>query len=156
MYPKILVPLDGSVEAETTVSRIQEELSSDGTIILLQVIPPAKGLRVGEHTIQTTQQEEANRATSLAYLRSVAEKQSIQPKKWHFEVAVSDSVAEEIANVALRERADLVAMFARDRRGIITRLLPGSLSEKVKDKVPIEVRTFSPDELRATGPHIGG
>jgi nucleotide-binding universal stress UspA family protein len=108
MFPKILVPLDGSVEAETTVSRIQEELSSDGTIILLQVIPPAKGLRVGEHTIQTTQQEEANRATSLAYLRSVAEKQSIQPKKWHFEVSVSDSVAEEIANVALRERADLV------------------------------------------------
>jgi nucleotide-binding universal stress UspA family protein len=86
----------------------------------------------------------------------VAEKQSIQPKKWHFEVSVSDSVAEEIANVALRERADLVAMFARDRRGIITRLLPGSLSEKVKDKVPIEVRTFSPDELRATGSHIGG
>ncbi len=37
MYHKILVPLDGSKEAEKVVSLIKDELSPDGIIALLKV-----------------------------------------------------------------------------------------------------------------------
>ena len=38
----------------------------------MQVIPPAKNQKIGEHVILSTQQEEADRAAALGYLKSVA------------------------------------------------------------------------------------
>jgi nucleotide-binding universal stress UspA family protein len=150
MYQKILVPLDGSSEAERVVGLAQSELAANGTFILLQVIPPAKNRRFGEHVILSTQQEEADRAAALDYLKSVAQQQGVQPAEWLFEVAVSDSVAEEIVNVARREQADLVAMYTHDRRGL-AKIIRGSIAQKVKEISPVEVRAFPPRELEPVG-----
>jgi hypothetical protein len=69
---KILVPLDGSSEAERVIGLAQSELAENGAFILMQVIPPAKNQKIGEHVILSTQQEEADRAAALGYLKSVA------------------------------------------------------------------------------------
>jgi nucleotide-binding universal stress UspA family protein len=42
MYRKILAPLDGSKEAEEVLNLIRGEAAPDATIVLLQVIPPAR------------------------------------------------------------------------------------------------------------------
>lgn len=146
MYQKILVPLDGSSEAERVIGLAQSELVAKGACILLQVIPPAKNQRFGEHVILSTQQEEADRAAALDYLKSVAQQQSVQPAEWLFEVAISNSVAEEIVNVARREQVDLVAMYTHDRRGL-AKIIKGSIAQKVKEISPVEVRAFPPREL---------
>jgi nucleotide-binding universal stress UspA family protein len=150
MHQIILVPLDGSSEAERVIGLAQSELAANGAFILLQVIPPAKNQRFGEHVILSTQQEEADRAAALDYLKSVAQQQSVQPAEWLFEVAVSDSVAEEIVNVARREQAGLVAMYTHDRRGL-AKIIRGSIAQKVKEISPVEVRAFPPRELEAIG-----
>ena len=150
MYEKILVPLDGSGEAERVIGLAQSELAANGACILLQVIPPAKNQRFGEHVILSTQQEEADRAAALGYLKSVAQEQSVQPAEWLFEVAISNSVADEIVNVARREQVDLVAMYTHDRRGL-AKIIKGSIAQKVKEISPIEVRAFPLRELEPVG-----
>jgi len=67
MYKKILVPLDGSREAEEVFSLIQGELAPDGQIILLKVISPAKTQKMGSHIILGSQLEEADRFEALGY-----------------------------------------------------------------------------------------
>ena len=42
MYQKILVPLDGSREAERVIGPMQDELAPEGVFVLLQVIPRPK------------------------------------------------------------------------------------------------------------------
>jgi len=150
MYQKILVPLDGSSEAERVIGLAQNELAENGALILLQVIAPAKNQRIGEHVILSTQQEEADRAAALDYLKSVAQHQSVQPAQWLFEVAISNSVAEEIVNVARREQVDLVAMYTHDRRGL-AKMIKGSIAQKVKDISPVEVKAFPSRELEPVG-----
>ena len=136
MYQKILVPLDGSSEAERVIGLAQNELAENGALILLRVIAPAKNQRFGEHVILSTQQEEADQAAALDYLKSVAQHQSVQPAQWLFEVAISNAVAEEIVNVAHREQVDLVAMYTHDRRGL-AKIIKGSIAQKVKDISPV-------------------
>ena len=150
MYQKILVPLDGSGEAERVLGLVQGELAPDGAFVLLQVVPPSKNQKVGEHVILSTQQEEADRAAALDYLKSVAQQQNIQPAEWLFEVTIANSVADEIVNVAQRQQVDLVAMYTHGRRGI-AKMVRGSIAEKVKEKSPIEVRAFPARELEAIG-----
>jgi nucleotide-binding universal stress UspA family protein len=73
MYRKILVPLDGSKEAEKVFSLIKDEVAPDGTIVLLRVVSPAKTQNLGGHTIVSTQQEESDRHDAIDYLREVAQ-----------------------------------------------------------------------------------
>jgi hypothetical protein len=40
MYRKVLIPLDGSREAELVIPKIQPELTEDAEVILLKIIPP--------------------------------------------------------------------------------------------------------------------
>jgi len=43
-----------------------------------------------------------------------------------------------------------VAMYTYDRRGL-AKIIKGSIAQKVKEKSPVEVRTFPPRELEAVG-----
>jgi nucleotide-binding universal stress UspA family protein len=149
-FKKILVPLDGSSEAERVIGLAQSELAENGAFILMQVIPPAKNQKIGEHVILSTQQEEADRAAALGYLKSVAQEQPVQPAEWLFEVAISNSVVDEIVNIARREQVDLVAMYTHDRRGL-AKMIKGSIAQKVKEKSPVEVRAFLRRELEPVG-----
>jgi nucleotide-binding universal stress UspA family protein len=150
MHQKILVPLDGSEEAERVIGLVRGELAPKGAFILLRVVPPSKNLQVGDVLIRSTQQEEADQAAALDYLSAVAQRQNTGLEEWCFKVPVSSSAADGIVNVAQREEVDLIAMYTRDRRGL-ARLIKGSIANKVKEISPVEVRTFTLREAEAVG-----
>lgn len=52
--------------------------------------------------------------------------------------------------MAAQEKADLIAMSTRDRKGL-TRLVKGSIAAKVERKAPTEVRVFEPTKLADVG-----
>ena len=114
MFQKIMLPLDGSVEAEEVFSHIQDQVSEDGEIILMQVIPPAKTQRVGSHIILGSQQEEVSRQEAIGYLKALTRKKKSDSRTWRCDVAVSDSVSDGIVNLAGREKVDLIAMYTHD------------------------------------------
>ena len=111
MYRKVLIPLDGSPAAGEVLPLVRNEIAPDGEVILVQVISPAQTQRVGEHIILASQQEEADRAEAMAYLRSLARQQDWAADNWRLEVEVANSVADGIVRLADRESVDLIAMY---------------------------------------------
>jgi nucleotide-binding universal stress UspA family protein len=146
MYQKVLVPLDGSREAEMVIPKIQPELTVDAEVILLKIIPPLEGETGGPVTVTSTQREEAERVNAIDYLREVIQRLGEAPAQWRCEAIVWESVPEGIASFAGRERVDVIAMYTHDRKGL-AKLIRGSVAEKVKDKAAIEVKVFPPEEL---------
>ncbi len=149
MYTRVLVPLDGSKEAEGVIAKIQPELTDDSQIILLKVIPPLKAQRVGEVTILASEREGAERTEALDYLRGVIHRFGGSPGHWSCEAFLSQSVPEGIGIVTVRDQVDLIAMYTHDRKGL-ARLFHGSVAEKVKQDAIVEVRVFPRRELAAT------
>jgi nucleotide-binding universal stress UspA family protein len=151
MYRKVLIPLDGSREAEMVIPKIQPELAEDSEVILLKIIPPLKGETVGQLTVTSSEREEAERVRAIDYLREVIQREVMQrfegsPSQWHCEAIVRKSVPEGIASFADQEGVEVIAMYTHDRKGL-AKLIKGSIAEKVKEKATIEVKVFRPQEL---------
>jgi nucleotide-binding universal stress UspA family protein len=146
MYRKILVPLDGSKEAEKVFSLIKDEVAPDGTIVLLRVVSPAKTQNLGGHTILSTQQEESDRYDAIDYLREVAQQQGVDSEKCLCEAVVASSVADCIVDFADRENVDLMAMYTHDRN-LLVRPIIKSVAREVQRKASTEVRVFGTREL---------
>jgi nucleotide-binding universal stress UspA family protein len=146
MYRKVLIPLDGSREAEMVIPKIQPELTEDAEVVLLKIIPPLEGEKGGPITVTSTQQEEAERVNAIDYLREVIQRLGGSPGQWRCDAVVRESVAEGIADFADREGVEVIAMYTHDRKGL-AKLIRGSVAEKVKDKASIEVKVFPPEEL---------
>jgi nucleotide-binding universal stress UspA family protein len=148
MYQKILVPLDGSKEAEKVVSLIKDEVAPDGTIAMLRVIPPAKTQNLGGHTILSTDQEESNRYDAIDYLKEVARQQDFDPERRLCEAVVASSVSDCIVDFASREGVDLIAMYIHDRN-LLVRPIIKSVAREVQRKASTEVRVFGTKELES-------
>ncbi len=146
MYGKVLIPLDGSKEAEEVFPLVKEEIERDGEVILLQVIPPARTQMVGGHIILGSQQEDSDRHEAVDYLRAVARQQSWDAGNWRCEVEVDNSVAEGIVRLARRAGADLIAMYTHDRR-LLARHIKRSIAREVQRRAETEVRVFGTREL---------
>ena len=84
MYRKVLIPLDGSREAEMVIPKIQPELAEDGEVILLKIIPPLKGETLGQITVTSSEREEAERVKAIDYLREVMQRFEGSPSQWHW------------------------------------------------------------------------
>ena len=150
MYRKVLVPLDGSIESEKVINSIQDVLDPQSEVILLKVIPPMSGQRLGEVLITAGEREESERVKEMSYLRSAIRRFGAQADRFRCEVVVSKSVAEGITSLAAQEEADLIAMYTHDRKGL-ARLIKGSVAAKVERESPTEVRVFKPTELADVG-----
>ncbi|HLF04318.1 MAG TPA: universal stress protein [Dehalococcoidia bacterium] len=150
MYHKVLVPLDKSQEAARVLDVVKELQVPGAEVILLQVIPPMPALVQGEHRILGAEREEAERATAMSHLKSVAAAHIGHSEGWRYAVVVSRSVVQGIVDFAVREKVDLIAMYTHDRKGL-AKLIKGSVAEKVlrnaPRNAPIEVRVFRPREL---------
>jgi nucleotide-binding universal stress UspA family protein len=146
MYRKVLLPLDGSREAEMVIPKIQPKLTEDAEVVLLKIIPPLEGEKGGPITVTSTQQEEAERVKAIDYLREVIHRFGGAPGRWYCEAIVWESVPEGIARFADREGVEVIAMYTHDRKGL-AKLIRGSVAEKVKQKATIEVMVFPPREL---------
>jgi nucleotide-binding universal stress UspA family protein len=150
MYRKVLIPLDGSREAELVIPKIQPELTEDAEVTLLTIIPPLKGETLGQITVTSSEREEAARVKEIDYLREVMQRLGGAPGRWYCEAIVWESVPEGIASFADREGVEVIAMYTHDRKGL-AKLIKGSIAEKVQRRAPIEVKVFPPRELVATG-----
>lgn len=138
MYSKILVPLDGSKESEAAVGFAREQLSPDGELVLLRVIPPAKGQRLGEHVLMSYQIEETELSRAVAYLREVCRQLEEESDRQRCEAIIGNSVPQAIIDFAAREGVDLIAMCTHDRKGF-SRVIKRSVSREVERKAPGEV-----------------
>ena len=147
-YQKILVPLDGSAESEKAIKLAQELIPPGGEGILLRVIPPVKPDKPGRRSALAGKQAGVRRAGAMGYLKCVVGHLVHSPGRWRCEVILSDSVSDAIAEFALRERVDLIAMFTHDRKGM-ARLMKGSIAEKVQQKTNMELRVLRPHEFAA-------
>ena len=146
MYTKVLVPLDGSGEAEAVLPKIRGELAPDGEVILLRVIAPARSHVVGGHLLSADQLIENERSRAMTYLKRVIDKLEGDIERWRREVAVRKSVAEAIADFARQEEADLIAMYTHDRKGL-ARLIKGSVAREVQRMAETEVKNYGPRDL---------
>jgi len=147
MYRRILVRLDGSEEAEKVVPLVEKVLTPNGEAILFRVFAPLATVTIGGETIYASQREEEERIKMTAYLKGVVKRLG-QPSRSHrCEVAGSKSVVEAITEFATKEEVDLIAMYTHDRKGL-SRLIKGSIAEKVQKKAPIKVQVFKPPELK--------
>ena len=151
MYGKVLIPLDGSKEAEEVFPLVKDEIIRDGEVILLQVIQPTKTQMVAGHIILGSQQEESDRYEAIGYLKAVVQQQAWDAGKWRFEVEVADSVAEGIVRLAGREAVDLVAMYTHDRK-LLARHIKRSIAREVQRRAATEVRVFGTRELEERVP----
>ena len=155
MYRKVLIPLDGSAEADGVFPLIKGEIAPGGEVILLHVMPPTYTDVAGE--IQT----HGSRALGLCkwcppphnekemlYLRNLADRLGGDPKRWRFAVISAWSVPRGIVNFARREGVDLIAMYTHDRKGL-ARLIKGSIASGVRRQAPSDVKVFKPHELAA-------
>ena len=155
MFQKIMLPLDGSVEAEEVFSHIQDQVSEDGEIILMQVIPPAKTQKVGNHIILGSQQEEVSRQEAIGYLKALTRKKKGDSRTWRCDVAISNSVSDGIVDLAGREKVDLIAMYTHDP-GLLARHVKRSIAREVQRKASTEVRVIGTQELSEYIHHEAG
>ncbi len=145
MSQKIMVPLDGSAEAEKVLDLAQRFLPPGGRGILLSVFPTLKAKKDERKSNRGRLRQEARRAAALGYLRCVVGHLEA-PGVWRCEVVEADSVAQGIADFAAREEVELIAMYTHDRKGL-AKLIRGSIAEKVQERSPVDVRVFKPKEL---------
>ena len=147
MYKRVLIPLDGSKEAEGVFPRIKNEVALDGEVILLMIVSPGKTQTAGGgYVILGTQLEEDARMAALSYLKSVARDMKGNPGQWRCEVAVADSVSKGIMEFARRERVDYIAMYTHIRRGL-GRIFKVSVVAEVQRSASAEVKVFIPLDL---------
>ena len=144
---KILVPLDRSImRTERVLGVVQDLLHPEGEGILLHVIPPSRTKMAGLSIMYGTQVEKHERSRAFGYLNYFANRLNTGSCRWRCEVAVSASVADQIADTAHREDVDLIAMYTHDRKGL-AKLIKGSITERVLERALREVRVVRPREL---------
>jgi len=98
------------------------------------------------HTQTDTHSLRETHTETLTY----TERDSDQADRFRCQVVVSKSVAEGIINWAAQEGVDLIAMYTRDRKGLV-RLIKGSIAAQVERASSTEVRVFRPRELAEAG-----
>ncbi len=135
MIRRILVPLDGSPRAERAISvatRVAE--ATDGSVVLLRVIPPAivYGAYTPDHVIQES--FEASFAGASRYLIQVAQTYNQEGVKIETQV-LAGPVALTILDFARAFLFDLVIINSRGHTGF-TRWIPGSVAAEVAFSSP--------------------
>jgi nucleotide-binding universal stress UspA family protein len=142
MTQKILVPLDGSVEAESILPEAFRLAPPDGEIHLLHVTPlPTPP--TGEPTRMLGLHELA-----LPYLEKVRERFSAMPG---LDIIRSGPPADAILQVALEKNIDLIAMSTHARRGL-GRWYLGSVAEAVVRRTELPVLLKRPDIAASISP----
>jgi len=135
MYKRVLLPLDGSMTAESIVPFVLEIAGPlDMEITLLQVIVPRPqtGIEAGVVEDVAGLQSEAER-----YLAGVAANLRAKGVRVRMLVRVGRAVA-EILDAARDAEADLIAMATHGRGGL-GRMLFGSVAEAVLRQAEIPV-----------------
>ena len=148
LYQKILVPLDHSTGAEAAISMAQQLLSPDGEGILLHVLRRGKAAESAGNPPPTAPRQDARRAKAMGCLRC-AKDYLLEPSgRWRCEVVEADSVADGIAEFAIQQGVDPIAMYTNDRKGLAG-MIRKSIAKTVQQQCAVEVRVIRPREMAA-------
>ena len=132
---KLVIPLDGSKEAEAVIPHIEELASKlKLEVILVQVL--ARGfMTLSTYFPLTDQQIESDKTVAITYLNNIG----VQLKEKGITVIVEEKTgieirfgnpAEEIMQLADEKHADIIAMTTHGRSGVGRRVF-GSVAERI-------------------------
>lgn len=145
-YRKVLIPLDGSKEAEGVVRAVEADLDDDAEVVFLQVIRPASSFipEAGPGGFDRTPVRAHGEA--MSYCKALLE-QLEGNVRGRCSVTEGAPVFQAIVNEAVAGNADLVAMYTHDREGLAS---VRSISANVQRRVPldaIDFRVLRPEEI---------
>jgi nucleotide-binding universal stress UspA family protein len=138
MYKRAVVPLDGSLVAETIVPFILEVAGPlDLEVVLLRVVPAVSARVLHDARPAIVEGLEVLQADAEEYLKPLAAELSAKGVRVRTEVRYGDP-APEIVAVAQSTDSDLIAMTTHGRSGL-GRVLFGSVAEAVlrQAKIPV-------------------
>jgi nucleotide-binding universal stress UspA family protein len=155
LYKKILVPLDGSPQAEGVLETVQKELlDTDGELILLRVVPmsrawasasdaPLNGGQQPSHracrkVASQARQEDRESLKAMRYLKGVASSRVWMNPIVRCRVMVADSLHMCIADFVRREDVDLIA-FCEPASNGPSPTFGASVIQKIRRSVPSSV-----------------
>jgi nucleotide-binding universal stress UspA family protein len=151
MISSVLVPLDGSPEAEQAIPFAQALLPTGGDILLVTVVSDL-GTLVANDPVLTGWQwtphhgQEAAHATEFnaarAALQQIVSRKPDSGSTWSVEVALGDPASQILQTIAQRE-ADLVAMTTHGR-GALGRMVFGSVADRIVRTSPVPVLLVRP------------
>ena len=138
MYRRALVPLDGSMVAETVLPFIIEIAGPlDMEVVLLRVVQPVPPVALEGTRHVIVEDEESRRIDAVEYLAPLAVE--LRNRGVRVETRVRrGQPADEIVGAIRDEGADLVAMSTHGRSGL-GRLVFGSVAEAVLRRAAIPV-----------------
>ena len=148
MYKRILVPLDGSKEAEHAIPHVKTAATGyepPATVIVFHAIKPQYLSWGSEYasTEQLIKEEREFENSSKQYINTITynlKNMGINAEDAIFDRLTGQDVAEEILHYADGENIDLIVMTTHGRSGI-KRWAFGSVTDKVvrHSKVPVLV-----------------
>ena len=160
MMTSVLVPLDGSPEAEQAIPYAEAVLPTGGKILLFTAVSDL-GAPVASDPDLTGWQwtpnsgQEAAYATELntarAALQQIVAQKPETPQTWSVEVALGDPASQILRTIAHRG-PDLVVM-STNGRGALGRLVFGSVADRIVRNSPAPVLLVRP---AATAPAAEG
>lgn len=135
---KILVPLDGSELAESSLEVAEKMMGPGMCLVLLQVFNPVEGI------LQSDAAHESDR-----YLHSVLDSWCDRHPNSDLRILVREGLAaQSIIEIAEEERAGLIVMTTHGKGGL-TRWLMGSVAERVVRHAPCPVLTIGKRSLES-------
>ena len=142
LLDKILMPLDGSENAEAALPNVKEFVKKMGTeVVLLRVITPRQHVHTigGLNYVRLTNREiESEKVNAQRYLERVGKKLSGTRVILRHEVRVGEDIAKEIIQFASEISARLIVITPRRATGI-GRWISGSKTQNILQatKVPV-------------------
>jgi len=152
MYNKILVPLDGSENAECILEHVKAVATGCHVpdVVLLRVVEsfPAYYMdyRISEEFIR--QSQDAAKADAREYLTKTADKMTKQGMSVSTQV-IEGKAADSILDYSIKNGVDLIIMATHGRTGI-SRWALGSVADKVVRTSNAPVMVVAPASCRVT------
>ena len=149
MNQKMLIPLDrSSKKSEDAIAIAKDFLAPDGEGILLDFVPPGVPLTIGVFTVPAFQVEQEECARAMVNLGYLANQLNQVSGRWRSEVVVSNSKAEMTVDLAIREKVEMIALFAHGSNNTeLGKLIESSLAGKMPLTTSIEVLVVNTREL---------
>ena len=147
VFRRILIPLDGSARAEAILEpalALGDLAGAEYT--LLQVVEPfgLAGYAPHAHAIRLNAQvTQEGHAAAQHYLNDLAERLRAGGRKVHTRTRLAERPADAILAVAREEGSDVIALATHGRSGL-TRLVVGSVADKVRRGAEMPVLLYRP------------
>ncbi len=147
-FQKMLIPMDGSEEAEAVLSPASELGQLFGSSITLFTVVPelfAVGSSYLPHLVEEQEEQKKRRASFQRYLDELKTRVPADAVRTRTVVGEGEDVASGIIDAAIEEKSDLIAMATHGRSGV-ARLVLGSVADKVIRGSTVPVLVFRSPE----------